>query len=383
MKIGRGLLVCVMLFLAVVASTPVYAQVAGATLSGTATDASGAAVPNAKASIKNSATGVVREVTTDSAGFYSAPNLLPGVYSITVAATGFSSSVQTGLTLTVGASKALNIALQVGQVSERVEVTATAPAVELTSSTISGEVDSTTERELPLNGRDWTQLATLQPGVVSVRVEAGASNRGNRGYGTLLTISGHQPFENNYRINGISINDYSNGSPGSSIGVNLGVDAVQEFSVLTSNYTAEYGRASGGVINGITKSGTNGFHGDAYYFIRDKILDAKNYFDDPTQSIPPFHRDQFGVAGGGPIIKNKTFIFADYEGIRQRKSDTFSNIVPSAAARTGTLCSHPDGSCTTSTITVDPKVVPYLGFYPLPNIPGIVGNGDTGIFVTS
>src|SRR6266403_340890 len=380
MKIGRGLLVYVMLSLAVVASTPVYAQVAGATLSGTATDASGAAVPNAKVSIINSATGVVREVTTDSAGFYSAPNLLPGVYNITVAATGFSSSVQTGLTLTVGASKALNIALQVGQVSERVEVTATAPAVELTSSTISGEVDSTTERELPLNGRDWTQLATLQPGVVSVRVEAGASNRGNRGYGTLLTISGHQPFENNYRINGISINDYSNGSPGSSLGVNLGVDAIQEFSVLTGNYSAEYGRASGGVINGISKSGNNQFHGDGYYFIRDKVLDARNYFD--PDKIPPFHRGQFGVSGGMPIIKNKTFIFGDYEAIRQRKSDTFSNTVPSAAARAGTLCSTPDGSCRTSTITVDPKVVPYLDFWALPN-GGLIGNGDTGIFNTS
>src|SRR6195256_5741342 len=377
MKIGRGLLVCVMLFLALVASTPVYAQVAGATLSGTATDASGAAVPKAKVSIKNGATGVVREVTTDSAGFYSAPNLLPGVYSITVAATGFSSSVQTGLTLTVGASKALNIALQVGQVSERVEVTATAPAVELTSSTISGEVDSTTERELPLNGRDWTQLATLQPGVVSVRVEAGASNRGNRGYGTLLTISGHQPFENNYRINGISINDYSNGSPGSSLGVNLGVDAIQEFSVLTGNYSAEYGRASGGVINGITKSGNNQFHGDAYYFVRDKILDARNYFD--PAAIPPFHRDQFGVSGGLPIMKNKTFIFGDYEAIRQRKSDTFSNVVPSPAARAGTLCSL----CPVQkTITVDSKVAPYLAFYPLPNN-GLVGNGDTGLFDTS
>src|SRR6266403_258784 len=333
MKIGRGLLVYVMLALTVLVSIQAHAQVAGATLSGTATDASGAAVPNAKVSITNSATGVVREVTTDSAGFYSAPNLLPGVYDITVAATGFSSAVQTGLTLTVGASKSLNIASAVGQVSEKVEVTAAAPTVELTSSTISGEVDSTTERELPLNGRDWTQLATLQPGVVSVRVEAGASNRGNRGYGTLLTISGHQPFENNYRINGISINDYSNGSPGSSLGVNLGVDAIQEFSVLTGNYTAEYGRASGGVINGITKSGTNQFHGDAYYFVRDKVLDAKNYFDDSSLPIPPFHRDQFGVSGGGPIKKNKTFVFADYEGIRQRKSDTFSNTVPSAAAR--------------------------------------------------
>lgn len=363
-------------------SGPIYAQVAGATLNGTVSDSSGAGVPNANVSIKNTATGVERIVTSDADGFYSAPNLLPGTYEVTISASGFSTAVQSGLTLTVGAVQALNIPLKIGHATEKVEVVAIAPDVQLASSALSAEVDSTTERELPLNGRDWTQLATLQPGVTGVRVEAGASNRGNRGYGTLLSISGHQPFENNYRLNGVSINDYSNGSPGSSLGVNLGVDAVQEFSVLTSNYTAEYGRASGGVINGITKSGTNDFHGDAYYFIRDKVLDAKNYFDDPTQPIPPFHRDQFGVAGGGPIIKNKTFIFGDYEGIRQRKSDTFSDIVPSAAARAGTLCSQPDGTCTTSTITVDPKVVPYLGFYPLPNA-GIIGNGDTGNFVTS
>jgi outer membrane receptor protein involved in Fe transport len=383
LKLTAGsFLVCLVLALNGLVSGPVYAQVAGATLNGTVADASGAGVPNANVSIRNTATGVVRDVATDSDGFYSAPNLLPGVYDITVSAVGFSTAVQTGLTLTVGAVQALNIPLKIGHAAEKVEVTAIAPDVQLASSALSAEVDSTTERELPLNGRDWTQLATLQPGVTGVRVEAGASNRGNRGYGTLLSISGHQPFENNYRLNGVSINDYSNGSPGSSLGVNLGVDAVQEFSVLTSNYTAEYGRASGGVINGITKSGTNDFHGDAYYFIRDKVLDAKNYFDDPTQPIPPFHRDQFGAAGGGPIIKNRTFIFADYEGIRQRKSDTFSDIVPSAAARVGTLCSQPDGTCTTSTITVDPKVIPYLGFYPLPNA-GIIGNGDTGNFVTS
>ncbi|MCU1341165.1 MAG: TonB-dependent receptor plug, partial [Candidatus Acidoferrum typicum] len=395
MKIGRGLLVYVMLALTGLVSIPVHAQVAGATLSGTVTDASSAAVPNAKVSIKNSATGVVRDVTTDSAGFYSTPNLLPGVYDITVVATGFSSAVQTGLTLTVGASKALNIALAVGQVSEKVEVTAAAPTVELTSSTISGEVDSTTERELPLNGRDWTQLATLQPGVVSVRVEAGASNRGNRGYGTLLTISGHQPFENNYRINGISINDYSNGSPGSSLGVNLGVDAIQEFSVLTGNYSAEYGRASGGVINGITKSGNNQFHGDAYYFIRDKVLDARNYFD--PDKIPPFHRDQFGFSGGGPIRKGKTFIFGDYEAIRQRKSDTFSNVVPSRAARgiaqggtTPTQVAVVNGaplqtaeSPNPDPVThIDQAVLPYLAFFPLANVPGSE-IGDIGTFGTT
>ena len=378
-KTGRGLLVCVVLTLSALVSTPVYAQVAGATLAGTATDSSGAVVPNAKVSIKNMATGVVRETDTDSAGFYSAPNLLPGIYDLMAVAPGFSTYVQKGFTLTVGASLALNISFRIGEVAQQVDVSATAPAVQLSSSTLSAEVDSTTVRGLPLNGRDWTQLATLQPGITAVRVEQGFSNRGNTGYGTLLTVSGHQPYENNYRINAISINDYSNGSPGSTLGVNLGVDAIQEFSVLTSNYSAEYGRASGGVINAITKSGTNQFHGDAYWFLRSKIFDARNFFD---TTLPPFHRNQFGASGGVPIKKNKTFIFADYEAIRQDKSDTFSNLVPSAAARAGTLCSTPDGTCKTSTITVDPKVVPYLGFWPLPN-GGLIGNGDTGIFNTS
>ena len=215
-QIAGSFLVCLVLTLTGLVSTPVYAQVAGANLTGTVTDASGSGVPKANVSIKNTATGVVSDITTDSDGFYSAPNLLPGVYEITVSATGFSTVVQRGLTLTVGAVQALNIPLKIGQATEKVEVVAIAPDVQLASSALSAEVDSTTERELPLNGRDWTQLATLQPGVTGVRVEAGASNRGNRGYGTLLSISGHQPFENNYRLNGVSINDYSNGSPGSS-----------------------------------------------------------------------------------------------------------------------------------------------------------------------
>src|SRR3979490_1688379 len=392
----RGFLVCATLALAVLLSTPVYAQVSGATLTGTASDASGAAGTDAKVASKNTAADVTRDVTTDSSGVYSAPNLLPGIYEVTVEAPGFSTSVQAGLTLTVGATQALNISLQIGRNVERFDVSAVTPDVQLTSSIMSAEVDSTTVRELPLNGRDWTQLATLQPGVVSVRVEAGPSNRGNRGYGTLLSVSGHQPYENNYRVNGISINDYSNGSPGSTLGVNLGVDAIQEFSVLIGNYSADYGRASGGVVNAITKSGTNQFHGDAYWFIREKGLDARNYFD---TTLPPFHRNQFGASGGGPIRKNKTFFFADYEGIRQDKSDTFSNLVPSAAARG----IGPNGQPTVAIISgiplpgpgqpgaapnpdpvthIDKAVIPYLGFYPLPN-GGLVDNGDTGNFNTS
>ena len=376
MVIGRrSLLVYVLLALTAV-PTPIYAQVAGATLAGTVTDPSGAVVPNAKVSITNTATGVARDITTDEAGFYSAPNLLPGIYDITAVAPGFSTYVQKGFTLTVGASLALNISVQVGQVSQQVDVSASAPAVQLSSSTISAEVNSTTVRELPLNGRDWTQLAALQPGVVSIRVEAGPTDRGNRGFGTQLTIAGHQPYQINYRVNGITINDYSNGSPGSVLGVNLGVDAIQEFSVLTSNYSAEYGRTSGGVINAITKTGTNDFHGDVYYFLRDKVLNARNYFD---VTIPPFHRHQFGVSAGGPIRKDKTFIFGDYEGILQDQSHTFEDTVPSGAARAGHLCSAPDGTCSPTTITVSPLVTPFLPFYPEPNA-GLVGNGDTGFF---
>jgi hypothetical protein len=398
MVILRNRLAYAMLALAVavVFSSPVHSQVSGATLTGTVMDASGAVIANADVSIRDTATGVTRDVTTDSSGVYSAPNLQPGIYDVTVVAPGFSTSVQTGLTLTVGATQALNISLQIGRQVERSDVSGITPDVQLSSSGMSAEVDSTTVRELPLNGRDWTQLATLQPGVTSVRVEAGPGNRGNRGYGTLLSVSGHQPYENNYRVNGVSINDYSNGSPGSTLGVNLGVDAIQEFSVLLGNYPAEYGRASGGVINAITKSGTNQFHGAAYWFIREKGLDARNYFD---KTLPPFHRNQFGASGGGALIKNKTFIFADYEGIRQDKSDTFINVVPSAAARG----IGPDGQPTVAIVGgnplpgpgqpgaapnpdpvthIDKAVIPYLGFFPLPNA-GLIGTGDTGNFNTS
>src|SRR5260221_8604847 len=199
MVIARDVRIYAILTLALLLSAPVYAQVAGATLSGKVMDASGAVVTNAKVSIRNTGTDVKRDVTTDSAGFYSAPNLLPGIYDITVVDPGFSTSVQTGLTLTVGAAQALDISLQIGRKTERTDVSGIAPDIQLASSIMGAEVDSITVRELPLNGRDWTQLATLQPGVTSVRVEAGPSHRGNRGYGTLLSVSGHQPYENKYR----------------------------------------------------------------------------------------------------------------------------------------------------------------------------------------
>jgi hypothetical protein len=358
----------------------VHGQVTGATLTGVVSDPSGAVIPNAKVSVQNTATGVVRDLVTDKGGIYVAPNLLPGTYDISIAASGFSTSVRTGVVLTVGAAQVLNVSLQLGQATQTVEVAGASPAIEAASSTISAEVNATTMRELPLNGRDWTQLAILQPGVSPSRTQASANsgvNRGNRGFGNELTDSGHRPTENNYRIDGININDYINSAPGSALGLNLGVDAIREFSVLTTNYNAEYGRTSGAVINAITKSGTNSLHGDAYWFLRDEDFDARNYFD--PAKIPPFHRNDFGVSAGGPIRKDKTFIFGAYEGVRQALSNTFRNTVPSQDARNGIL-HNADGSITS--INVDSKIKAYLPLWPVPNS-GLIAPGNTGFFTTT
>jgi Carboxypeptidase regulatory-like domain/TonB-dependent Receptor Plug Domain len=406
--------------LILLANIQIYAQVSGATLSGTVTDPSGAVVPNATLSIKNVATGIVRQITTDSSGVYTAPNLLPGTYEATVTAAGFTTTVQAGITLTVGAQQLLNFSLKVGDTSTKVEVSTEGLAVQLASSEISGVVSDRTVQELPLNGRDWTTLATLEPGVNSLssdQANTGTKDRARRGYGVEMTISGSRPSQNNYRIDGINVNDYSNGGPGSVEGSTLGVDAVQEFSVLTSNYSAEYGRTSGGVINAITKSGTNDFHGSIYEFLRNGSLDAATFIDNSTGSPKPhFERNQFGGAVGGPIVKNNTFFFADYEGLRENLGTTVIANVPSAAVRgigTGpgggpgpsTVCSiqqfdpvtNPSG-CKTQTLNnylashnepsvlspdsvtgIDKSVLPFLGLWQLPNQPFAPGNnGDVG-----
>jgi hypothetical protein len=358
------------------------AQLSGATLSGQVSDRSGAVIPSASVTISNTATGEVRTVTTNEKGLYSAPSLQPGIYSVTVSASGFAPRVERDLELTVGAIRTIDVSLSVGTNAEQVEVQAGAADVETDTSVVSATVGQESIVDLPLNGRDWTQLAVLQPGVVSVRAQeptTGNSNRGVRGFGNQLASYGHSPYENTYRVDGVNENDYSNGAPGSVIGANLGVDAIQEFSVVTTSYTAEYGRTSGSVINAVTRSGANKLHGSAFVFDRDKIFDARNFFDAPQ--IPPFHRVQFGGAAGGPIRKNRTFIFGAYEGVRQSQSVNFNSVVPSPNARIGQLHGA-DG--TPVTITVDPNVLPYLGLYPLPNFGLNPGSfGDTGNYVTT
>ena len=347
------------------------AQVAGGNISGTVKDSSGAVVAQTQIDVKNSDTAVVRTVAVDESGFYTAPNLVPGTYDITASSRGFETVVRSGIAVTVGAEEVIDFTLTPGAVQTRIVVSGTPPAIQLADSSLSATENSKTVRELPLNGRDWTLLAQLQPGVTGVNQSPlGLSNqRANRGLGTQLSIGGTRPQGNNYRLDGISINDYSNAGPGSILGVVLGVEAVQEFSVITNSAPATYGRTSGGVINSITRSGTNELHGSAYEFLRNSALDARNFFDN-TQSPPPFRRNQFGADAGGPIVKDKLFIFGDYEGVRQGLTTTTVDIVPSAAARAGHL--------TSGTISVDPRIQPYLALYPLPNVPT---TGDTGSFV--
>jgi hypothetical protein len=349
----------------------VQAQVAGGAITGTVVDSSGRVIPNATVSITYVATGINRTVTTNEDGLYIAPNLLPATYELTFTAPGFKTDVRTGIELTVGATVSLNMTMQVGGSKEIVQVQTEAPDVQLATSDIGAVVNATTVRELPLNGRSWTDLATLQPGVNRILTQpdfAAGTDRGNRGFGQQLTISGARPQQNNYRLDGVSLNDYANGAPGSVLGGSLGVDAIQEFSVLTSNYSAEYGKTSGGVVNAITRSGTNQFHGSGYEFVRNSALDTRNYFD--TGGVPPYRRNQFGGAVGGPIFKNRTFFFADYEANRSTKGLSTLVTVPSPAARIGNLVG--------GNVTVDPAAAAYLTFYPVP-LPQNT-SGDLGTF---
>ena len=358
-----------LLLLLVTLPGPSLAQVSGAALQGAVTDPTGGVIPDAKVEITEISTGVSRSTNTNNAGIYSAQNLPAGRYKVVVNAPGFEAATADQVLLTVGAVQNLDIQLSLGGASTRVLVTATPPSVDTASSTVQGVVDAKTTRQLPLNGRDWTDLSALQPGVSAILTQNTAISTGtdrlNRGLGAQFSIGGNRPQQNNYLLDGISVNDYANGGPGSALAATLGVDAIQEFSVITSNAPAQYGRSSGGIINSITRSGGDQFHGSIYEYLRNSALDARNFFDGPK--IPSFRRNQFGASLGGPIIRRKTFFFADYEGVRQALGLTQTSVVLSPAARQGNLVS--------GAVKISPSVAPFLALYPLPN--GVV-SGDTG-----
>jgi hypothetical protein len=323
-------------------------------------------MPDARVTLKSLSTGVARFVTTGPQGFYAFAALMPGDYQLTVEAAGFTTEVRTGIDIAVASKRVINLEMKPGDPKEINRESLSASPDTEASTAWGGNVGASTVRDSPLNGRDWTQLAALQAGVTGVQT-GGAQTQ--RGLGAAISISGARPDQNSYRLDGVSINDYSNGAPGSVLGATLGVDAVEQFSVLGNGYPAGYGRTSGGVINAMTRSGTNAFRGNVYEFFRNSALDARNFFD---AQIPPFKRNQFGGSAGGPIQKDRTFFFADYEGLRQSLGVTHVGTVPSASARKGLL--------STGAVEVDPTAAKFLAaFYPLPNGSSL-GTGDIGIF---
>src|SRR5271167_2882488 len=305
--------------LTLVSAAMASAQTSGGAIRGTVSDPSGAIVPEARITIEEVSTGQNWKLVSSSAGLYNAPNLPVGRYNLTVKAPGFSAAERTDINVQVGAERVVDVQLVLGKSEEKVTVVSQAANVDLATSQTGAVNSGEVVRELPLNGRDWTTLAALQPEVSIVRTEnapALSNTRGNRGLGTMMAIGGARPEQSSYLLDGVSVNDYDGGGPASVLGITLGVDAIQEFSVVTGNAPADYGKTSGGVINAVTRAGTNQFHGSLYEFLRNSALDARNFFDGP--SVPPFKRNQFGASFGGPIRRQRTFFFFDYEGIRQR-----------------------------------------------------------------
>ena len=349
-----------------VSAPPARAQIVTGTIGGTVLDPQGAAIPSAAISVTNRDTGLNRTTVSEASGEFTVTNLPSGPYSVNVTAAGFQQLVRNDITLTVGAALRLDFRLSVGQMEQTVTVTEAPPQIDTTTSTLSGLVSDTSIRQLPLNGRDWLQLTALQPGVlVGLSKNPDSGENVTHGGGIFLTVSGGRPTSNVFMVDGLVINDEANKSPGSTVdGVNLGVDGVKEFSVLTSTFSAEFGRSSGGVVNAITKSGTNPIHGTGFDFLRNSALDASNYFTGRA----PFHRSQFGGALGGPIKKDKLFYFGDYEGLRQFLAESQPTLTISDQARNGTI--HGEAP-------ISPSVKPYLALFPEQTGPALAADPYT------
>jgi hypothetical protein len=282
--------------------------------------------------------------------------LPPARYDLTASLSGFKTTVRQGITLAVGADAVIDLTLEVGTVAEQVTVTGEAPLVETRSAAVAGVVEERAIRDLPLNGRSFSNLMA-GPGVIFTR----AGGRGTtQGTGEKISLGGARPQQMSFLLDGADMMGKDGTTPAGASGILMGVDTIQEFRVSTSTFGAEYGRNSGGVVSAVTKSGTNEFHGTAFEFLRNDNLDAAQWEDNAFgRRKPEFKRNQFGFTLGGPLQRNKTFFFGSYEGLRQRQGNTGVGSVPNVAARQGTL---PSGS-----VNVSASVRPYLDLYPLPN----------------
>jgi hypothetical protein len=375
------------LVLATLFSVAAWSQTQLATVSGTITDASGAVVPSASVTIASQATGLKRSALTDTAGQYRFAGLPIGNYSLRIEKTGFQSQVREGVDLASAAEVTINSQLAIGDISQQTTVSANVAAIDNTTSTISGLLPEQSLAELPLDNRDLFSAVALEPGVAP-NPSSGPSllSSGNSGQ---VAINGIRPNMTNVLIDGMDATDPVFGySPAGASGFFLGLNELAEVRVLTQTFNAEYGGHGGAVIEMISKSGSNQFHGSLWELYRGASLDAKNYFDLGGNPIPQFVRNQFGAGIGGPLKRDHTFFFVNYEGFREVQASTAIATVPDALAHQGLLPSvgNPSG-CSNATpsgcvaVPINPLIQPFLNLMPPSNGPA---NGDgTGELITA
>jgi len=369
------------LALVILSASALHAQVVGGTISGTVTDPTGAVIANATVVVHNEDTGTQRTLTTNNSGSYSAPSIPVGSYKVTVTAPSFAPYSREHVGLTIGQSLILPIALSVGA-SSSVDVSdKPLSSVNVSTEQTSGLVDSRQVKELPLNGRSYDQLITLNPGTVNyTNQRSGGVGTSNSSVGSMFSVSGRRPQDNLFLLNGVEYTGASliNVTPGGTSGQLLGVDAVREFNVVTDTYSAAYGKRDGGQISIVTTSGTNKLHGDVYEFLRNSFFDSRNYFDTPR--IPEFQRNNYGASLGGPLKKDKLFFFANYEGYRQNLGESLVTLVPDYEASLGYV---PTGGVEPAKpVTVSPISKQLLNLWPLatPTSTEVLTNGQiTGI----
>jgi len=348
-----------------------HAQVVGGTISGAIHDASGAALSGATVTVRQIETGATRTLTTDSEGRFFAPSVPVGAYSVSAAHDGFETQQQAGISLAIGQSLQLNFALGLATVQQQVVVDASEASVNTTTQQTAGLIDERQVKELPLNGRSYDELLTLNPATLNYTGErSGGIGSSNSSVGNMFAVSGRRPQDNLFLLNGIEYTGSSliNVTPGGTSGQLLGVDAVREFNVATDTYGATYGKRDGAQVSIVTSSGTNRLHATAFEFIRNSALDARNYFD--QGSIPEFQRNQFGGSLGGPIRANKLFLFGNYEGFRQNWGLSAVTLVPDNRAREGFLPKSGGGE---QNVGVNAAVAPLLALWPVQNGPELGG----------
>jgi hypothetical protein len=347
-----------------------WTQVA-ASISGKVVDPSGRGVGGATVTVKSLETGAIRAVTTGETGDFIIVGLPLGRQEVKVEKTGFKAAVRTGINLEVGQQAVVNLKLEIGEFIQQVQVSEEAPVVNTTTASVAGIVDERQVKDLPLNGRSFDNLITLNPGAINYSAMKSANT--STSDGNTFTVAGRRPGDNLFLLNGI---EYTGSSqlavtPGGVSGELLGIDAVREFNVLTDTYGAEYGKRSGAQVNVVTQSGTNVLHGTIFEFLRNSALDARNFFDQAF--VPPFRRNQFGGALGGPLKKNRLFVFGNYEGFRQSLAVSSVSVVPDAEARLGFL---PNASGVETKVSkLNPAMLPYMSFWPHSNGAELLANG--------